>query len=385
MALASPRHKNAKEESKMKYFDERDNMFSRFGLVKGTAKYKRYYRDHPDLLEEDDQARAHVSKTFARLFGIPRHLLEKRKKYLAMLFAGINFFFRCTGKKTPLIPDRLLAIGVSMDRDERRRLRSMTLPASRMANMIQKKADSKRVAREQTKVEPEEITRIIKQLALSYGGDVVGITKLQNHYHYSHRGDMFGWGGHYGKEIIPRYQYAIVVAAALDLEMVKRAPAKETQVACILGYARTISVTSQLVLCIKSLGYDACTDNKVEYMSPMTPLAAYAGIGEIGRCNMLVNQRYGNRLKIGAVLTNLPLLADEPVDFGLVDFCRTCLLCAQKCPAQAISFGEPEMVNGLYQWPHDGRKCMETWMIMGTGICMACCPFSLGGDGNVLK
>jgi len=362
----------------MKYFDERDIMFSRFGLVKGTSKYKRYYRDHPDLQDEDDRARIHVSQNLARIFDIPHHQLEKGQKFLTIIFAVINFFLRWTGKKTPLIPDRLLAIGVPMDRDERHRLRSMTLPAARMANMIQKKADGRRVARKQCKVDQGEITRIIKQLALNYGGDVVGITKLQNHYHYSHRGDMFGWGGHYGKEIRPRYQYAIVVAAALDLEMVKRAPGKETQVACILGYARTISVTSQLVLCIKSLGYDACTDNKVEYMSPMTPLAAYAGIGEIGRCNMVVNQRYGNRLKIGAVLTNLPLLVDEPVDFGLVDFCRKCVLCAQKCPARAISFGEPEMINGLYQWPHDGRKCMETWMTVGTGICMACCPFSLG-------
>ena len=362
----------------MKYFDERDNMFSRFGLVKGTAKYKRYYRDHPHLREDDDRARAHVSQTLARMFDIPHHQLARGQRFLTMIFAGINFFLRFTGKKTPLIPDRLLAIGLPMDSDEKRRFRSMALPAARMANMIQRKADGKRVAWGKAAVNSEEITAVIKQLALSYGGDIVGITKLQAHHHYSHRGDMFGWGGRYGKKIIPRYQYAIVVAAALDLEMIKRAPGKETQVACILGYARTISVTSQLVLYIKSLGYDACTDNKVEYMSPMTPLAAYAGIGQIGRCNMLVSQQYGNRLKIGAVLTNLPLLADEPIDFGLVDFCRKCLLCAESCPAKAISFGEPEMVNGLYQWPHDGRRCMEMWMTAGTGICMACCPFSLG-------
>lgn len=372
----------------MKYFDERDNMFSRFGLVKGTAKYKRYYQDHPHLREDDDRARTNVGQTLARIFDIPHRRLQERQKLLTLIFAGVNFFLRCTGEKTPLIPDRLLAIGVPMDRDERRRLRSMTLPAARMANMMQRKADGKRTAGNKITVSPEEITAAVKQLALSYGGDIVGVTKLQGHHHYSHRGDMFGWGGRYGEKILPRYQYAIVVAAALDLEMIKRAPGKETQVACILGYARTISVTSQLVLYIKSLGYDACTDNAVEYMSPMTPLAAYAGIGQIGRCNMVVSPRYGNRLKIGAVLTNLPLLADAPVDFGLVDFCRACRRCAQMCPARAISFGEPEMVNGLYQWPHDGRKCMEKWMTAGTGICMACCPFSLGGgappvlDGN---
>ncbi|MDR2860953.1 MAG: hypothetical protein LBV07_00135, partial [Syntrophobacterales bacterium] len=148
----------------MKYFDERDNMYSRFGLVKGTAKYERYYREHPDLQDEDDRARNHVSPSLARIYDIPHHRLQQRQKFLAMIFTGINFFLRCTGKKTPLIPDRFLSIGAPMDRDERRRFRSMTLPATRMANMIQKKADGKRVAGTKTKLDAGEITALIKQL-----------------------------------------------------------------------------------------------------------------------------------------------------------------------------------------------------------------------------
>lgn len=105
----------------------------------------------------------------------------------------------------------------------------------------------------------------------------------------------------------------------------------------------------------------------------------------MGRCNMVVNPVYGNRLKIGALQTNLPLAADCPVDLGLVEFCSACGKCARNCPAGAISAGEPQMVNGMWQWNHKETKCMEMWMKTGTGICMSCCPFSQGVDAELIR
>jgi epoxyqueuosine reductase QueG len=89
-------------------------------------------------------------------------------------------------------------------------------------------------------------------------------------------------------------------------------------------------------------------------------------------------------LKIGAVLTDLPLWEDGPVDFGLTEFCRLCGKCARSCPAGAISRDDPQMINGLWQWEHNETKCMEMWMKKGTGICMATCPFSQEIDAELV-
>jgi len=57
-----------------------------------------------------------------------------------------------------------------------------------------------------------------------------------------------------------------------------------------------------------------------------------AGLGWIGRNNMLVNKDYGSQFRLVTILTNMPLLIDKPVQ----DNCGPCRLCVDVCPAKAI-------------------------------------------------
>jgi epoxyqueuosine reductase len=57
-----------------------------------------------------------------------------------------------------------------------------------------------------------------------------------------------------------------------------------------------------------------------------------AGLGWIGKNNLLVNPRYGARLRYASVLTDLVLPADGPIDDG----CGSCRRCIAVCPGGAI-------------------------------------------------
>lgn len=57
-----------------------------------------------------------------------------------------------------------------------------------------------------------------------------------------------------------------------------------------------------------------------------------AGLGWLGRNNLLVNRELGSRFRLVTVLTNLPLRTDTPVPFS----CGDCRRCLTVCPAQAI-------------------------------------------------
>ncbi|MDD5247023.1 MAG: 4Fe-4S binding protein [Candidatus Omnitrophica bacterium] len=57
-----------------------------------------------------------------------------------------------------------------------------------------------------------------------------------------------------------------------------------------------------------------------------------AGLGWIGRNNLLVNRKLGSRFRLVTILTNMPLKADKPV----TDNCEDCRLCISACPAGAI-------------------------------------------------
>ena len=61
-------------------------------------------------------------------------------------------------------------------------------------------------------------------------------------------------------------------------------------------------------------------------------LGVLAGLGWIGRNNLLVNQTFGSQFRLVSVLTNLPLKVDKPVRKD----CGDCRLCVKICPAGAI-------------------------------------------------
>ncbi len=61
-------------------------------------------------------------------------------------------------------------------------------------------------------------------------------------------------------------------------------------------------------------------------------VAELAGIGWIGRNNLLVHPSFGAHVRYNTVLTDMPLEAGKPLNMD----CGMCEACATVCPAQAI-------------------------------------------------
>ncbi len=57
-----------------------------------------------------------------------------------------------------------------------------------------------------------------------------------------------------------------------------------------------------------------------------------AGVGWIGRNNLLIHPMFGAQVRYNTVLTDMPLAAGEPAETG----CRECTACIRSCPAGAI-------------------------------------------------
>ena len=62
-------------------------------------------------------------------------------------------------------------------------------------------------------------------------------------------------------------------------------------------------------------------------------VARAAGLGWIGRNNLLVNEKFGSRVRLATILTDLPLVIDSPS----LRNCGSCQACLSVCPAGAIS------------------------------------------------
>ena len=63
-------------------------------------------------------------------------------------------------------------------------------------------------------------------------------------------------------------------------------------------------------------------------------VATRAGLGWIGKTDLLVSRRFGPRVRLASILTSEPLETGVPMDSSQ---CHHCRLCVDACPAQAAT------------------------------------------------
>lgn len=241
---------------------------------------------------------------------------------------------------------------------------------------------------------PAEMSKKIKEVAKWLGADLIGITKMDLNWFYSH------WGTHtverYGvhEEGIPievpeEYKWAIVMAIEMDYENLKRSPANCATTD--LAYSHMAIVSSSLAEFIRELGYKATPLGNEMALS--IPMAVDAGLGELGRNGLLITEKFGPRVRICKVITSLPLATDKPIDLGLQAFCEACRRCADTCPGRAVKDGErtdkPWNISnneGILKWPVDGEKCLDWWAKNGSwcAACIRVCPWNKPNRGWLL-
>ena len=124
---------------------------------------------------------------------------------------------------------------------------------------------------------------------------------------------------------------------------------------------------------IRGLGYQAIPS--VNDTAQSVPFAMDAGLGELSRLNKVVMLEFGAAIRLCKVLTDLPMEYDQPVDFGLAAFCRSCKMCAEACPPRALSFDDepgyevrgPWNNPGHKAWFEDSYRCLQYWQKVGNG------------------
>lgn len=109
-------------------------------------------------------------------------------------------------------------------------------------------------------------------------------------------------------------------------------------------------------------------------------LAVNAGLGWIGKHSLLVSPKFGSKLMLGVILTNLDIAKSEQIP----DMCGHCTRCQSACPTQAlgqayqldiprcISYLTIEHKNEIPVYLHElmGNK------IFGCDDCVSACPFN---------
>ena len=106
----------------------------------------------------------------------------------------------------------------------------------------------------------------------------------------------------------------------------------------------------------------------------------------MGRNGILITPKFGPRVRLAKVITDLPLKHDTPISFGVEEFCKVCKKCAELCPTQAITHEDEKTYSaptisanpGVKKWTINAEDCYAGWFANGSGcgVCIQVCPFN---------
>lgn len=123
-------------------------------------------------------------------------------------------------------------------------------------------------------------------------------------------------------------------------------------------------------------------EEKYRAVFPHKKGAVHAGLGWIGKNDLFITEEYGPRVRLGTILTNMPL-RDEKWDVRgeIKSQCGECMRCVNICPAKAIK-GANWIIGTKREELIDVDKCAEhmkkEYKDIGRGsvcgLCIRACP-----------
>jgi Pyruvate/2-oxoacid:ferredoxin oxidoreductase delta subunit len=220
--------------------------------------------------------------------------------------------------------------------------------------------------------DPGRMAAEVKSLARRLGASLVGVAEVTEE-------DLY-----VGRD--PGLRYAICLGLPMDRAEMSFAPQARAAAEVMRTYRALAKVAIALAAEIRGMGWPARAygnPNSTDIL--MIPLAVRAGLGQLGKHGSLIGVEHGSNFRLAAVLTDLPLALDRPVDIGVDDLCAHCRRCVEDCPPRAI-FDEKQLVRGERKWYVDFDRCIPYFVkTYGCAICIEVCPWSEPGRGPGLS
>ena len=226
-------------------------------------------------------------------------------------------------------------------------------------------------------------TAELKRAGEFLGADALGICDYDERWVYTHN---YSRQNLTAKEMdLPDdLTHTVVIVNEMDHATIETVPSALSGAATGQGYSRDIIAVLSITQYIRNLGYRAFASLNDTALS--IPLAIQAGLGQYGRHGLLITPEFGPRVRIAKIFTDLPLIADQPIDFGVTETCDICRRCSAACPVKAISFDEPDFdthdgvshIKGVRKWTINAKQCFQFWANQGTdcSICIRVCPYN---------
>ncbi|MDP2873568.1 MAG: reductive dehalogenase domain-containing protein [Bacillota bacterium] len=229
---------------------------------------------------------------------------------------------------------------------------------------------------------PEAAAAHVLEAARFFGADLAGVAPLHAAFAYHTAGHENGAAAdRAGQPIELTHGWAVAMAFEMDYRRIASSPSFIDAAEVGWGYARAAMTAVSLAAYLRELGYPARAHVVRDEQVLHIPLAVLAGLGELARNGLLITARYGPRVRLATVTTDLPLAPSRPMDLGVRRFCGVCLKCAAACPSRSVPSGAPVILRGAEKWAVAGDTCLDFWHAApdrwcNCSVCIKVCPWN---------
>jgi len=222
-------------------------------------------------------------------------------------------------------------------------------------------------------VSGKDLTAEIRLKARELGFGEVGFTKFDKRYTFT------------SKKKWVKYPHAICMALEQDYVQTQSLPSMDAEYAHFGTYEMEGAFLLDLADYIRSLGYHAQIHSPNDNSAPYIPMFVAAGLGQLGANGQLLSPHFGSRARLAIITTDAPVTYDQPVDYGIHQFCQVCQVCVNRCPGRAIV---PNKVwyRGVEKNKLIYERCRPVMARYdGCAVCMKTCPVQRYGMQAVME
>ena len=191
-------------------------------------------------------------------------------------------------------------------------------------------------------MDPEELTRRIKDYALSHGSELVGVLSPESI--DSTPSYWIGWQIQQKSKKTTDYMEdpsSILVLGYHAFDDIHEAQIAHNGEIEYPVYERMRLYARRVMRQLEKMGYDCIM---YPFNLSQKKMAQLAGLGSMGKNSLIINPDYGPWIRLQSILTNAPLVPDKEYTR---DLCGECTQCIDACPTGAL---EPYSV--------DPEKCL---------------------------
>lgn len=225
-------------------------------------------------------------------------------------------------------------------------------------------------------------TAELRTFAASQGADFAGIADLRLYY------DQYG----FSKSLLEEFPFAVSIAVRLSDSVIDAITKEDPTETYVHHYSEVNTLLNRIALkvanYIQTKGFRAVSvsasqvsdEQKLLGSISHKGIAALGGAGWLGKSSLLINEKFGPRIRLVSVLTTLPLIPDRPVE----NRCGDCRSCVEACPEGAIRGLALEERGSPREQYVDVQACNRRLLkIAGNprygkricGLCIKVCPW----------